>query len=310
MKRVATCAIGGNSLIKSGQRGIQEEQFRNARQTAKQIASMVKQGFDVVVTHGNGPQVGNTLLRVEASKDIVPPLSLDLCGAQTQAELGYMIQQTLGNELRTTGVDRVVTTVVTQVVVDSRDRSFLHPTKPIGPFYKQKVKGWHMIEDAGRGYRRVVPSPMPKEIVEAGVIKRLLEDGFVVVAAGGGGIPVIRDKKGNLRGVAAVIDKDHASSLLSTTVGADLFLISTDVDRVYLNYNRPGQIGLDHVELEDAKRYLAEGHFLKGSMEPKMKAVIDFLENGGSKAIITSPELISRALKGKAGTTVSKRRSQ
>jgi carbamate kinase len=271
---------------------------------------MVKQGFDVVVTHGNGPQVGNTLLRVEASKDIVPPLSLDLCGAQTQAELGYMIQQTLGNELRATGVNRVVTTVVTQVVVDSRDRSFHRPSKPIGPFYREKIKGWHMIEDAGRGYRRVVPSPMPKEIVEAGVIRRLLEDGFVVVAAGGGGIPVVRDKKGNLRGVAAVVDKDHASSLLSTTLGAELFLISTDVDRVYLNYNRPGQMGLDHLEVGEVKRYLAEGHFLKGSMEPKMRAVIDFIENGGERAIVTSPELIPKALKGKAGTTVSKRRSQ
>lgn len=307
MNRIATCAIGGNSIIKRGQRGTEEEQFENAKETAKHIASMIEEGYNVVITHGNGPQVGNALLRVEASKEIVPPLSLDLCGAQTQAELGYMIQQTLGNELRSRRIDKVVCTVVTQVVVDPRDPSFSHPSKPIGPFYKERIEGWHMIEDAGRGYRRVVPSPIPKEIVEADLIKKLLLDGFVVVAVGGGGIPVIRDEKGNLKGIAAVIDKDYASSLLSIEVGADLFLISTDVDRVYLNYNRPNQTGLDRVELEETKRYLAEGHFLKGSMEPKIRAVIDFLEKGGSEAIITSPEFIPKALSGKAGTKIFKR---
>lgn len=263
----------------------------------------------MVITHGNGPQVGNALLRIEASKDIVPPLSLDLCGAQTQAELGYIIQQALGNELRHRGIDREVTTVVTQVLVDPSDPSFSHPTKPIGPFYKERIEGWHMIEDAGRGYRRVVPSPIPREIVEADLIKKLLMDGFIVVAVGGGGIPVIRDANGNLKGVAAVIDKDHASSLLSVTVGAKLFLISTDIDKVYLNYNKPNQVGLDRVELQEAKRYLAEGHFLKGSMEPKMRAAIDFLDKGGNEAIITLPECIPEALMGKAGTKIFKRGS-
>ncbi len=304
-----TCAIGGNSIVKSGERGTQEEQFKNVTETAKQIASMIEGECSVVITHGNGPQVGNTLLRVEASRDIVPPLSLDLCGAQTQAELGYMIQQVLGNEIRARGIDRAVTTVVTQVVVDHRDPSFSRPTKPIGPFYRERVEGWDMIEDAGRGYRRVVPSPIPKEIVEADIIKKLLMDGSTVIAVGGGGIPVIRGKNGNLRGVTAVIDKDYASSLLAITVGADLFLISTDVDRVYLNYNKPNQVGLDRVELKDAKRYLAEGHFLKGSMEPKIRAVVDYLEKGGGEAIITSPELITKALRGKAGTKIFKRRS-
>lgn len=309
MNRIATCAIGGNSIIKVGQRGSQEEQFRNASETAGQIASMIEKGYSVLVTHGNGPQVGNALLRVEASKDFVPPLSLDLCGAQTQAELGYMIQQALGNELRSRGIDRVVTTVVTQVVVDPSDSSFSRPTKPIGPFYKERIEGWHMIEDAGRGYRRVVPSPMPKEIVEAALIKELLTNGFIVVAVGGGGIPVIRDGDGHLTGVAAVIDKDHASSLLSITVGADLFLISTDVERVYLNYNKPDQVGLEELELEDAKKRLAEGHFLEGSMGPKIRAVIDFLERGGTEAVITSAEMIPKALVGKAGTRIFKRGS-
>ena len=294
-------------MIKRGQRGTQEEQFQNARDTAKHIASMIEDGYNMVITHGNGPQVGNALLRVEASKDIVPPLSLDLCGAQTQAELGYMIQQALGNELRSRRIDRVVTTVVTQVVVDRADPSFLHPTKPIGPFYNQRIENWHMIEDAGRGYRRVVPSPMPKEIVEADLIKKLLLNGFIVVAVGGGGIPVVRNGRACLKGVAAVIDKDYASSLLSTAVGAELFLISTDVDKVYLSYNKPNQKGLDQVELKEAKRYLADGHFLEGSMAPKVKAAIDFLEKGGREAIITSPELIPKALTGKAGTKILKR---
>jgi len=276
-------------MIKRGQRGTQEEQFQNARDTAKHIASMIEDGYNMVITHGNGPQVGNALLRVEASKDIVPPLSLDLCGAQTQAELGYMIQQ------------------APQAVVDRADPSFLHPTKPIGPFYNQRIENWHMIEDAGRGYRRVVPSPMPKEIVEADLIKKLLLNGFIVVAVGGGGIPVVRNGRACLKGVAAVIDKDYASSLLSTAVGAELFLISTDVDKVYLSYNKPNQKGLDQVELKEAKRYLADGHFLEGSMAPKVKAAIDFLEKGGREAIITSPELIPKALTGKAGTKILKR---
>jgi carbamate kinase len=267
---------------------------------------MIEDGYNMLITHGNGPQVGNALLRVEASKDIVPPLSLDLCGAQTQAELGYMIQQALGNELQSRRIDRVVTTVVTQVVVNPRDPSFSHPTKPIGPFYHERIEE-HMIEDAGRGYRRVVPSPMPKEIVEADLIKTLLMNGFIVVAVGGGGIPVVKNGKARLKGVAAVIDKDYASSLLSTAVGAELFLISTGIDRVYLNYNKPSQKGLDRVELEEAKQYLAEGHFLEGSMAPKVKAAIDFLERGGREAIITSPELIPKALIGKAGTKIFKR---
>lgn len=309
MNRIATCAIGGNSIIKSGQRGSQEEQFQNASETAKHIASMIEEGYSVVITHGNGPQVGNALLRVEVSRDIVPPLSLDFCGSQTQAELGYMIQQTLGNELRSRRINRVVATVVTQVVVDPSDPSFSHPTKPIGPFYREKNERWHMVEDAGRGYRRVVPSPMPKRIVEADLVKKLLINGFIVVAVGGGGIPVVRNGRARLKGVAAVIDKDYASSLLSVAVGADLFLISTDIDKVYLNYNKPNQRGLNEVELEDAKRYLAEGHFLEGSMAPKMRAVIDFLEKGGSEAIITSPELIPKALMGKAGTKIFKRGS-
>jgi len=307
MKRIATCAIGGNSIIKPGQRGTQDEQFHNARETAKHVASMIEEGYDVVITHGNGPQGGNALLRVEVSKDIAPPLSLDMCGAQTQAELGYMIQQSLYNELQSRGNGRIVCTVVTQVVIDPSDPSFLHPTKPIGPFYREKIEEWHMIEDAGRGYRRVVASPAPKEIVEADLIKKLLLEGFIVVAVGGGGIPVTKDERGNLKGIAAVIDKDHASSLLATTLGAHTFLISTDVERVYLNYRRPNQVGLRRLEVQEAKEYLAKGHFHEGSMAPKIRAAIDFLENGGSEAIITSPELIPQALAGEDGTKMYKK---
>jgi carbamate kinase len=265
-----------------------------------------------VITHGNGPQVGFILLRSELASDVLHTVPLDSCGADTQGALGYMIQQLLHNELFNRGVDTPVVSVVTQVVVAGDDPAFHNPSKPIGPFYDEakaklyaEEQGWAVVEDAGRGWRRVVPSPFPREIVELGAIKTLLQAGFVVIGVGGGGIPVVRDKEGNLRGREAVIDKDYASSLLASGIAADLFLITTAVEQVYLNYGQPDQKALDHMSVDEAKRYLGEGHFSPGSMGPKIKAVIQFLEQGGKQALITSPENLARALKGETGTRIT-----
>lgn len=309
-RRVAVVAVGGNSIIKSGEQGTRKEQFRNISDTAFHIASLSFLGYDLVITHGNGPQVGNALLRVKATDGVLPPLLLDSCGAQTQGELGYMLQQVLGNGLRKGGINKSVATVITQVVVDRDDPAFANPTKPIGPFYTAEEKekyeklGWVMIEDAGRGYRRVVPSPFPKEIVESDIIKRLIYSGYIVIGVGGGGIPVVKNSKGELEGVKAVIDKDFASSLLATSIDADLFLISTDVEKVFLNYNTSEQEPLNSVKLADMKNYLVLGHFAEGSMKPKIEAAIHFLEHGGREVIITSPQSIEKALRGETGTKI------
>jgi len=311
MSKRAVVAIGGNSIILPGQRGTIPEQFEATRQTCVHIADMIEQDYDIIITHGNGPQVGNILLRAELSSHVLPLLPLDTCGADSQGAMGYMIQQVLGNELRRRGINKLVVTVVTQVEVDRDDPAFTNPTKPIGPFYDKekaekykKEKGWTIVEDSGRGYRRVVASPIPRRIVERDAIYDLISKGYVLVAVGGGGIPVVRDENGNLKGVAAVIDKDYASSLLATSIDADLFLISTAVEKVYLNYKKPNQQALDEITVAEAKKYLAEGHFAPGSMGPKVKAIIDFLEKGGKEAIITSPEGIPRSLRGETGTHI------
>ena len=310
-KGLAVVAIGGNSLIKDPQHQSVPDQFATACETAWHIAGMIEEGWDVVITHGNGPQVGFILLRSELARHVLHPVPLDSCGADTQGAIGYMLQQCLYNAFLKKGMKKQAVTVVTQVVVDRNDPAFQNPTKPIGPFMskeealkRKEEEGWDVMEDAGRGWRRVVPSPYPLEIVELDAIKSLVDQGFVVIAVGGGGIPVIRLDDGSLKGVEAVIDKDLASSLLAVGIKADLFLISTAVEKVALNYKKPNQVWLDRMTLEEAKRYYDEGHFPPGSMGPKIKAIISYLEQGGEKAIITSPENITRALRGETGTHI------
>lgn len=309
---VAVVAIGGNSLIKDEQRPSLAGEIEALRETSAHIAAMLARGWDVVLTHGNGPQVGFNLLRSELAAEVAPPLTLDVLGAQTQGSIGYLIQQILGNELRAREIRKRIVTVVTQVLVDPDDPAFHRPTKPIGRFYGQDEAaqlqaawGWHMVEDAGRGWRRVVPSPLPLEIVERLTIKGLVFQSIVVIAAGGGGIPVVRRADGTLEGVEAVIDKDLASSLLAQAIGADLLLVSTAVERVAIHYGTPEQRDLAGMTVAEAKRYLSQGHFPPGSMGPKVLAAIQFVEATGGEALITSPASLERALAGQTGTRIT-----
>lgn len=308
-RKVAVVAVGGNSLIKDKEHKTVPDQYDAASESMAHIADMIEAGWDVVITHGNGPQVGFILRRSELALHELHPVPLDYCGADTQGAIGYMFQQALYNDFRQRRIDKQAATVVTQVLVDSDDPAFENPTKPIGSFMDEPTaikhrneEGWSVVEDAGRGWRRVVPSPLPVRIVQRDAILTLIQASFVVIAVGGGGIPVIEDENGNLIGVEAVIDKDFASALLALSIEADLFLISTAIEKVALNFNKSDQRWLDQVTLADAKRYLAEGHFAKGSMEPKVQAIIGYLEDGGEKAIVTTPENIGRALAGKTGT--------
>jgi carbamate kinase len=311
--RLAVLAIGGNSLIKDKNHIALSSQYEAVQETSKYIAELVGEGLSMVITHGNGPQVGFLYRRGELARHELPLIPLDICGADTQGAIGYMIEMALLNEFRRRGIDKKVTVVVTKAVVDRGDRSFQHPTKPIGSFMSEKEAlahkqelGWEVLEDAGRGYRRVVPSPIPRIIIELDVIKMLVKSGYIVIAAGGGGIPVIQNEQGELEGVEAVIDKDLGSFLLARNLGADTFIISTAVDAVYLNFGKENQKPISRATLSDIKRYMAEGHFKPGSMKPKIEAIIQFLENDGKKAIITSPENLLRAIKGEAGTTITK----
>jgi len=301
-------AIGGNSLIKDENHQTVADQFEAARETCAHIAGMVEQGWEVIITHGNGPQVGSILLRSELARKAVHTEPLDYCGAETQGGLGYMIQQCLHNEFRRRGIKRQVATVVTQVLVKTHDPAFKNPTKPIGPFYTRAKaaryrdeRGWKVTEDAGRGWRRVVPSPMPVHIVEQEVIRTLARRGIVVIAVGGGGIPVVEERR-KLKGIEAVIDKDYASALLAIGIKADLFLISTTVEKVALNFGRPEQELLNILTLAEARKHYNDGQFPPGSMGPKIEAIISYLENGGKEALITNPENIERALRGETGT--------
>jgi carbamate kinase len=310
MGNVAVVAIGGNSLIKDKNHQTVPDQFEATRETCTHIASMIEQGWKVVVTHGNGPQVGFILLRSELASNVLHTVPLDSCGADTQGAIGYMIQQCLYNELKQRGIKTSVVSVVTQTLVKKNDPAFQNPAKPIGPFYDKekaekyrKERGWDVMEDAGRGWRRVVPSPMPVRIIEQDVIKALVNKGIVVVAVGGGGIPVI-EQDGKLKGAEAVIDKDYASALLAIGIKADLFLISTAVEKVALNFGEPNQKSLDKMTLTEAKEYLERGHFTAGSMGPKIEAIISYLEHGGKEALITNPENLERALRGETGTRV------
>jgi len=310
-KKIAVVAIGGNSLIKDKQHRTVPDQYEAARETCIHIAGMIEQGWNVAIGHGNGPQVGFILRRSELARHELHEVPLDFCGADTQGAIGYMLQQNLYNEFRRRGIKKQAATVVTQVLVDQNDPAFQNPAKPIGTFMDEdeadrrvKNEGWDVVEDAGRGWRRVVASPLPKRVVEQDAVKDLLDAGFIVITVGGGGIPVVEDENGNLTGTAAVIDKDFASSLLAQSIGADLFLISTAVEKVSLNFGQPDQVDVDRMTVEEAKRYIAEGHFAPGSMLPKIKAIIWFLESGGKEALITNPENIERALAGETGTRI------
>lgn len=312
-RRVAVVAIGGNSLIKGKNRQTVQDQYQAAGETAYHIAQMIKSGWDVAIGHGNGPQVGFILRRSELARHELHEVPLDVCGADTQGAIGYALQQNLYNHFRNMGIDKPVATVVTQVEVDRNDPAFQNPTKPIGSFMdeadalrRNRDEGWNVVEDAGRGWRRVVPSPLPVRVVELDAVKKLIDAGMVVITVGGGGIPVVADEGGYLKGVAAVIDKDFASGLLANSINADLFLVSTSVEKVALNFGTPDETWVDHMTFSEAKRYLEEGvHFKKGSMAPKIQAVIWFLENGGKEVIITNPENIERALAGETGTRIT-----
>jgi len=312
LKKKLLVAVGGNSLIRAGEKGTVPEQFANARVTSEGIADLVADGYDVVVTHGNGPQVGAQLLRSEAGSTQTYAMPLDVCVATTQGEIGYILQTSLQSALKDRNICIPVVAMTTQVLVDARDEAFRHPTKPIGPFYsrdgaerKRAEEGWEIIEDASRGYRRVVASPMPLSIIELEAIRTCLEQGMLVIAAGGGGIPVvIRD--GELRGVEAVIDKDRASALLASQLKIPRFLISTDVEQIFLNYKQPTQTALRRMSLMTARRYCADGQFHVGSMLPKVEAAIAFLEAGGEEVIITDPAHLRAALEGShAGTHIT-----
>lgn len=309
--RVAVVAIGGNSLIKDKQHRTVPDQYEAARETCVHIAGMIEQGWNVAIGHGNGPQVGFILRRSELARHELHEVPLDFCGADTQGAIGYMLQQNLYNEFRRRDIKKQATTIVTQVLVDRDDPAFQNPTKPIGTFMDEveavrrtETEGWNVVEDAGRGWRRVVASPLPQRVIERDAVKELLDAGFVVITVGGGGIPVVKDDGGNLVGTAAVIDKDFASSLLGQSIGADLLLISTAVEKVSLNFGKPNQENLDQMTVAEAKRYIEEGHFAPGSMLPKIQAIIWFLEAGGKEAIITNPENIERALAGETGTRI------
>lgn len=310
-QKLIVVAIGGNSLIADAQHMSVMDQYLAAGETAKHLASLIQDGHKVVVTHGNGPQVGFILMRSEMAKTKLHQVPLESCVADTQGAIGYQIEQTIANELKRRGVQRSMATLVTQVVVNPKDPAFQKPTKPIGPFLsEQEAKehtekdGWAVMEDSGRGWRRVVPSPIPSRIVEEKTIQVLLDNDIVVICVGGGGIPVVQMENGELSGVPAVIDKDAASCLLAKRLNADLFIISTGVDRVCLNFGTPEQKELSRITLAQAQRYLAEGHFGVGSMLPKMEAAIDYLEAGGRHVIITRPELLEEAVAGNAGTHI------
>ncbi len=303
-------AVGGNSLIRAGEKGTIGEQRTNARRTAVQIVRLIRNGFRIVLTHGNGPQVGAALLRSERGASQVPGNPLDVCGASTQGEIGYLLEQSLQTELQQAGLHTPVATVLTQTIVSADDPSMLHPTKPIGPFYsladaekRKQLLGWEIVEDAARGYRRVVPSPEPIEIVELEVIRNLVQQGVIVIACGGGGIPVVSNHA-RLQGVEAVIDKDRASALLASRLAADLFVISTDTDYVYLDYKKPTQRPLPQVTATQLETYAKAGHFPPGNMGPKIESVLRFLRNGGKEAIITSCENLCQAVLGFAGTHI------
>jgi carbamate kinase len=308
---LAVIAFGGNAILKAEQRGTMEEQLRNADEACDLLSQIVQRGYDLVMVHGNGPQVGNVLIQMEEAVTKVAPFSLDVCVAMTEGSMGYMLERSLRNQFRKRHIEKHVACLTTQVMVDPRDAAFENPSKPIGPFFTafraaalKKEKKWPMVEDSGRGYRRVVPSPLPQRIINVDVIRALLHDGVCVIAAGGGGVPAYYDAHDNIKGVEAVIDKDYTSSLLASELKADLFVILTNVDAVAINFGKKSQRNLVRVRLKEIKRYNDKGHFPPGSMGPKIKAAIDYIENGGREVLITSARELPRALRGKSGTRI------
>ena len=311
MRKKAIVALGGNALIKEGQEGNIHEQFANTREISKSIVKMIKDGWDIVITHGNGPQVGAILLQNDLARDITPPMPLGICVAESEGFIGYMIQQCLSNALHKANVDRPVVALITQVLVDEKDPSFKNPTKPIGPYYSDnevveiKEEGFQ-VKKFPDGWRIVVPSPDPKSIVEGEIIKKLLDDDIIVIASGGGGMPVIEKEGWGLDGLEAVIDKDLASERLAEAIGVEILLILTNVEKVCINYGSPDQKPLNNVTLEEIKKYNLEGHFPEGSMGPKILAAIRFLESGGKKVIISDVNKGWEAFKGITGTHIIK----
>ena len=305
-------ALGGNAILQRGEKGTAEEQLANVRASAKHVIKIVSKGHEVALTHGNGPQVGDILLRSEVAKDVVPPMPLDVCGAESQGMLGYMLQQGLESEARVAGLSKCVVSMVTQTLVDPQDVAFSNPTKPVGPFYEEREsaslvanKGWKMVEDAGRGFRRVVPSPAPLEIVEGRVLKSLFDSGVLTISAGGGGVPVVREADGSLRGVEAVLDKDRTAALLASTLAVDTLLILTDVSAVYTDYGKPTARAVSTMSASEAEAYLGQGQFPAGSMGPKIESAVRFVRSGGSRAVISSLLQAEDALDGRAGTTIT-----
>ncbi len=312
-KKIVVVALGGNAITREFEEGLIPEQFVNTRKSLDCVVRLVKDGYSVIVTHGNGPQVGNALIRVEESRNLVPPLPLGIIVADLEGGMGYMIEQSLQNKLHDAGLKKDVTTVLTQVIVDPKDPSIKSPSKFVGPFFKkeqvpnlEKKRGWIMKEDKARGYRRVVPSPVPQKIVEKKIISTLVENDILVIAAGGGGIPVYCDDRGWLEGVDAVIDKDHASALLGNEVGADKLIILTGIDKVAINYRTEKQQDFDTLTIKQAQKHYNDGQFPKGSMGPKILAAISFIKKGGKEVLITSIENVIDALEGKNGTRIIK----
>jgi len=310
-RKTIVVAMGGNAIIEEGTEGTITQQFANTRKSLAAVVGMISEGHKVVLTHGNGPQAGVHLIRNEAASAQVPPSPLGVIVADTQGSMGYMIAQSLANALLKQGVNKQVVTVITQVEVDPADPSMQNPTKYVGPFYKAeqveklRERGWQIKEDPGRGFRRVVPSPIPLDVVEKGTIKDLIDDGKIVIAVGGGGVPVYREADGSLEGVDAVIDKDRASALLANLINADELIILTGVDKVAINFKKPDQRFFDHMTVAECERYLAEGQFPKGSMGPKIEAACDFIRRGGSRVIITTMENATKAVDGEAGTVIT-----
>jgi len=310
-RKIALIAFGGNAILPNNKKGLQKEQMREAQKAARLMIDVVKKGFELIIVHGNGPQVGNLLIQMEEAINKVPPFSVEVCDAMTEGSMGYMIEKALINELRKNSLDKEVVTLISQVVVDKYDKAFDNPAKPVGPFYSKyraqmlaREKKWTMREDAGRGYRKVVPSPKPIDVVPKRVIKEMVNSGKIVIAAGGGGIPVIINGRGLFEGVEAVIDKDYAASLIAREVNVDLFIILTNVARVCLNFGKPDETPIREMTVEEAQQYLSQGQFPPGSMEPKIKAAIEYIQHGGKEVLITSAAHLRASLINRSGTVI------
>ncbi|MGM0606982.1 MAG: carbamate kinase [Candidatus Muiribacteriota bacterium] len=303
MKKTAVVALGGNSIIKSSEKGTIEEQIKNSVETCKYLTELVKKGYNLIITHGNGPQVGNILLRNEAAKQLhnIPVMPLDICVADSEGGIGYMLQRTMFNELQKGKIDKKVATIISQIIVSKEDDAFKNPTKPVGPFFDkeraqelQREKGWDIVEDSGRGYRRVVPSPRPEGFVELDILKSMIENNYIVIAAGGGGVPVSKNTDGELEPVEAVIDKDFASSFIAKELNVDLFMILTGVPKVALNFQKENEKWLDKITVSEAEKLLKENQFPPGSMKPKIEAALDFVKSTGKEVIITCFEELDK----------------